>query len=78
MSICEGKLERDVGFNRYNLHRIYLHVAADNERATRSYEKVGFSHEGRLREAVFVDGKCRDLLVMGLLNRDYREGDVHD
>lgn len=57
----------DVGFRWFNLHRIFLRVVADNTRAVRSYEKCGFSHEGRLRQAVFVDGEYRDMLIMGML-----------
>lgn len=68
----------DIGFNWYNLHRVDLHVVADNERAIRSYEKVGFRQEGKLREAVFVDGSYRDLLLMSILGREYQEGDKYD
>jgi RimJ/RimL family protein N-acetyltransferase len=53
-------------------------VVADNERAIRSYEKVGFRQEGKLREAVFVDGSYRDLLLMSILGREYQEGDKYD
>jgi len=63
-----------VGFDWYNLHRIYLHVVADNVRAVRSYEKCGFTHEGRRREAVFIDGAYKDLLVMGMLEDEFRKG----
>jgi RimJ/RimL family protein N-acetyltransferase len=55
------------GFEHMNLHRITLHVNANNDQAIRAYEKVGFSHEGRLREAAFVHGGRMDELVMGLL-----------
>ncbi len=60
-----------VGFRWYNLHRIYLRVVTDNARAVRSYEKVGFQHEGTLREAAFVNGVYRDLLLMSVLDREY-------
>ncbi len=63
-----------VGFDWYNLHRIYLHVVADNTRAVRSYEKCGFTHEGRKREAVFIDGQYRDLLLMSMLEQEFRQG----
>jgi RimJ/RimL family protein N-acetyltransferase len=58
------------GFDHVNLHRITLFVNADNDRAIRTYEKVGFRHEGRLREAAFVRGERVDELVMGLLAED--------
>jgi RimJ/RimL family protein N-acetyltransferase len=55
------------GFDHMNLHRITLNVNADNRRAIGAYERVGFTHEGRLREAAFVHGGRVDELVMGLL-----------
>ncbi|MEN6302626.1 MAG: GNAT family protein [Armatimonadia bacterium] len=61
------------GFNQCNLHRIQLDVFAENARAIRCYEKVGFVHEGRRREAIFRHGRYQDLIVMGLLAEEYRE-----
>jgi RimJ/RimL family protein N-acetyltransferase len=58
------------GFKDLNLHRIYLHVFAVNARAVRAYEKCGFTREGTLKEAAFIDGKWVDVHVMGLLNHD--------
>lgn len=61
----------EFAFEQYNLHRITLYVHAFNERAIRSYEKCGFQHEGRLREAHYEDGEYKDVLVMGLLKEDF-------
>jgi RimJ/RimL family protein N-acetyltransferase len=55
------------GFDHMNLHRITLYVNRSNSHAIRAYEKVGFAHEGRLREAAFTHGAREDQLVMGLL-----------
>lgn len=63
----------DVGFRWFNLHRIFLHVVAENARAIRSYEKCGFTHEGRLRDAVFIDGAYHDLLLMGILACEFNQ-----
>lgn len=57
----------DFGFKDLNLHRIYLHVFATNNRAIRVYEKCGFSREGTLKEAAFIDGEWVDIQVMGLI-----------
>ena len=58
------------GFRDLNLNRVSLHVFADNKRAIRTYEKVGFAHEGRLRQAAHIDGRYVDLLIMGILRDD--------
>src|SRR5712664_805598 len=54
-------------FRDWNLHRVQLFVIEGNEAALRTYEKCGFKREGVLREAVHVDGKYRDLVVMGVV-----------
>ena len=59
------------GFNTLNLNRIYLRVLETNPRAIRAYEKAGFVHEGRQRQADFKDGKLIDLLVMSLLHSEF-------
>ncbi|HVO36818.1 MAG TPA: GNAT family N-acetyltransferase [Candidatus Acidoferrum sp.] len=50
------------------LHRISLHVVADNKLAVRLYEKFGFKIEGVLKDSYFgEDGKYYDELAMGLI-----------
>jgi RimJ/RimL family protein N-acetyltransferase len=53
------------------MNRVFLRVFADNARAIRCYEKVGFQHEGRLRQDNFNQGAYRDTLFMGLLRSDW-------
>lgn len=60
------------GFNRLNLHRIGLRVYEYNRRAIRCYEKVGFRREGALREGRFLDGRWHDVVLMGLLEHEFR------
>jgi RimJ/RimL family protein N-acetyltransferase len=59
------------GFDQMNLHRIYLRVFAENERAIHLYEKVGFQHEGRWRQAEFRHGCYHDMLWMSILREDW-------
>ena len=61
----------DYGFNRLNLHRIWLGVNADNEGAVKCYLKCGFKEEGRLREDIFYHGKYADVIRMGILRNDW-------
>ena len=58
-------------FTEINLRRVTLNVFEYNPRAIRSYEKVGFQHEGRLRSALLRDGKRWDMLYMGILREDW-------
>jgi diamine N-acetyltransferase len=61
----------DFGFGELRLERISLHVYADNDRARRSYEKAGFTHEGTLRRAHFARGTHVDVHVMSLLRDEW-------
>jgi len=54
-----------------NLHRVSLDVFEYNPRAIRSYEKVGFKHEGRVRQALNRDGRRWDILYMGILREEW-------
>ncbi|CUW90043.1 GNAT family N-acetyltransferase [Rhizobium pusense] len=49
------------------LHRVELSVHADNARAIALYEKIGFVHEGRARDAVLIDGRYIDSLNMAII-----------
>lgn len=60
-------LMTQLAFNRLNLHRVYLHVEAENISAVKCYEKIGYRHEGRLREHAYNNGRYVDLIVMGVL-----------
>lgn len=66
------RLVRDFAFGPLGLHRLSLDVVADNERAIRVYDKVGFVLEGRRREVQRVAGLWRDTLELGMLVTDPR------
>ncbi|MGD8795199.1 MAG: GNAT family protein [Anaerolineae bacterium] len=59
------------GFEQLNLNRIYLRVFARNERAVHLYEKLGFRHEGRWRQAEFRNGQYQDMLWMSVLREEW-------
>jgi RimJ/RimL family protein N-acetyltransferase len=54
------------GFEKLNLHRIYLRVLAKNERALYRYERIGFRYEGRWRHGGLRHGRYHDVLWMGI------------
>jgi RimJ/RimL family protein N-acetyltransferase len=59
------------GFETLNLNRIYLRVYSENKRAIRTYEKAGFVHEGRMRQAVYKHGSYSDVLYMSVLREEW-------
>ncbi len=61
----------DYGFNILNLNRIGLDVFAYNERGIKSYKKLGFKEEGRIRQDLFYDGEYHDSILMGVLKDEY-------
>jgi RimJ/RimL family protein N-acetyltransferase len=60
-------------FTEINLRRVTLGVFEYNPRAIRSYEKVGFQHEGRRRLALNREGKRWDAVYMGILREEWLE-----
>jgi RimJ/RimL family protein N-acetyltransferase len=66
------RLMLDHAFGSLGLHRVSLAVFAFNERAIRSYRKVGFVVEGRAREAIFRDGRFWDEISMSVLEPEWR------
>ena len=65
------KMVVDYGFNMLNLNRIQLHVNAENEPAKAVYKKIGFKHEGTLRQAMYKNNKYYDFWLMGILSKEY-------
>lgn len=59
------------GFLNLNLNRIYLHVYETNPRGIRCYEKAGYVQEGRLRQAVYKNGRYLDVIVMSVLRSEW-------
>jgi diamine N-acetyltransferase len=63
----------EIAFGTLNLHRVYLRVFEDNSRAIRAYEKAGFVHEGRMRQAEFRRGSYHDVLLMSVLRPEWAQ-----
>ena len=66
------RLMLDHAFGALGLHRVSLTVFAFNERAIRSYRKVGFTVEGHAREAIFREGQYWDEIAMSILEPEWR------
>ena len=61
----------DYSFSIFNLHKIYLSVAVENEKALHLYQQCGFAEEGHLIGEFFIEGQYRDVKRMYILQADY-------
>lgn len=61
----------DYGFKTVNLNRIQLRVYEFNSRAINSYNKIGFVEEGRMRQAMFINGEYHDMIFMSILQEEW-------
>lgn len=59
------------GFSELNLRRITLGLHSYNERALKSYQKVGFQLEGKVRGDGLRDGVRYDGFYMGILREEW-------
>ena len=59
-------------FERLGLRRVSLGVLANNVRAIRLYERLGFVTEGRKRQEYWSEGAFQDSLIMGLFHEEFR------
>lgn len=58
-------------FNTLDLNRVQSETDTRNTASNRVLEKLGFTHEGTMREDCIVDGEISDSRVYGLLRRDW-------
>ncbi|KAG6866273.1 hypothetical protein C0991_006369 [Blastosporella zonata] len=66
-----GKFMVDYAFRHLASHRVSLTVFEGNDRAIALYKKIGFVEEGRIRNAVWIDGGWRDRIHMGILEEEW-------
>lgn len=58
-------------FDILNMHKVYLYVDTENEKAVYIYESQGFKKEGLLREQFYTKGKYKNAYLMALLKEEY-------
>ncbi len=68
----------DLAFHQLRLTRVTSFYRADNEASRRMTESAGFREEGRMRKAWFADGKHFDVVVIGILEKEWlgQRGDL--
>lgn len=62
----------DYAFNILNLHKIYLYVDVENEKAIHIYKNQNFEIEGTLKEHFYTKGEYKNSHIMGLLKKNWR------
>lgn len=61
------------GFNELGLNRIEARINADNVASIRLHQKIGYRREGVLREAIYKNGRYKDVIVMSILKEELIE-----
>ncbi|MGH3772225.1 MAG: GNAT family N-acetyltransferase [Pseudonocardiaceae bacterium] len=61
----------DFGFTTLGLHRISGAIGPDNAASIALVTRLGFTHEGRLRDHVFTNGAWRDSILYSLLAHEW-------
>ncbi len=65
---------KELAFETYHAHRLWLDVMDWNARAQHVYEASGFNREGVLRECVKrEDGHYESLVIMSILQHEYQD-----
>ncbi|MET1194139.1 GNAT family N-acetyltransferase, partial [Bacillus licheniformis] len=64
-------LAMNYAFSVLNMHKLYLIVDKENEKAIHIYKKVGFSIEGELKDEFFVDGSYHNAIRMCMFQKEY-------
>ncbi len=67
------RLALDYAFKLLGLNRVYYLAAEPNKAALASYRKAGFREEGRMRQALYRDGRYHDLIVLGMLRDEWMD-----
>jgi RimJ/RimL family protein N-acetyltransferase len=60
-----------IGFEEFNLNRIWLTVHEQNLPGIRAYEKAGFTKEGLLRSHGYQHGRYYNMYMMSILRDEY-------
>lgn len=59
-------------FDYFKIHRVEARVVPQNKHSIRILERLGFSHEGTLRECRFARGLMWSLALYGILEREFK------
>jgi len=60
----------EIAFDKYSVDKVILRCAVKNEKSCRIAQKLGMTHEGRLREDSKINGIFMDIDIYGLLKEE--------
>ncbi len=60
-------------FDDLHLRRVFAMADEDNARVIHRFERCGFEREGLLRRHRLWHGQPVDMVIMGILDEDYRK-----
>lgn len=66
-----ARLALTFAFQELNLHRVQATVFSYNRRSMAMFERLGFRREGAFREFLHRDGQRYDMLLYGILRREF-------
>jgi len=58
-------------FDQLNLHRVSAGAYSFNERSLKMQKRLGFKKEGRIRIAIYKNGKYHDKILSGILQTEW-------
>jgi len=61
----------EIGFYQYDLEKISLRCAVKNERSCNVAKKLGFTHEGRFRQELYINGVTMDADIYAILKGEF-------
>ena len=67
------KLIKKIAFEQLGGHRLWLDVRYKNNKAQNLYKSEGFIEEGILRECVLYNGNYESIIIMSILENEYKE-----
>lgn len=71
IATAAARLIAEFGFDKLNLHRMEIVVAASNIHSQRVAEKAGAFREGLLRQRLFLHGQILDAFMYSLVPADF-------
>ncbi len=73
-----GRLVCSLAFETLGIIRVEVHVASGNHRSVGVPQRLGFVHEGTLRQSGrILTGELVDMMVFSLLQEEYEAADNH-